>query len=295
MKAPKQGILEDNSEILSPFGIAQKFQSIGGEYQQPRECLEVNKKGLLNILLHLTIDENKIYFSDKDVFFDYRYEIKKGREFAQFFKEQGLKVPKWENFSLNYNGTTVINEFGEVFLDGEFSLCDTDYLIELNSGYSPSYLTFKRKMKLALLKPINETGAKGAIIEIIIYFNSEFALVNIREFFSRFEDIVNTNEKRFFNTVINPDFLNLKINEFNEITERKSGGIRSKRHLQFLKTLLLMDYDLRTPQEVRKALDNGELGRKLARFQRENPELIDQFNLYLPKSGKTLYNWLMEE
>ncbi|MEN2827849.1 hypothetical protein LGIHADK_01320 [Mannheimia haemolytica] len=51
-----------------------------------------------------------------------------------------------------------------------------------------------------------------------------------------------------------------------------------------------MDYGIETPQEVKNAINSGELGRKIEKFRRENPNIENDKNFKFPTSV-TLSNW----
>lgn len=60
--------------------------------------------------------------------------------------------------------------------------------------------------------------------------------------------------------------------------------------INFIRALLYMDYGIETPQEVKNAINSGELGRKIEKFRRENPNIENDKNFKFPTSV-TLSNW----
>ncbi|MDD0823098.1 hypothetical protein PTQ27_01240 [Mannheimia sp. AT1] len=60
--------------------------------------------------------------------------------------------------------------------------------------------------------------------------------------------------------------------------------------INFIRALLYMDYGIDTPQEAKNALNTGELGKKIERFRRENPNIETDKNFKFP-SYVTLSNW----
>ncbi|HDL6281955.1 TPA: hypothetical protein PXD27_002211, partial [Mannheimia haemolytica] len=68
-----------------------------------------------------------------------------------------------------------------------------------------------------------------------------------------------------------------------------SSTIRENQ-INFIRALLYMDYGIETPQEVKNAINSGELGRKIEKFRRENPNIENDKNFKFPTSV-TLSNW----
>ena len=68
-----------------------------------------------------------------------------------------------------------------------------------------------------------------------------------------------------------------------------SNTVKENR-MNFIKTLLYMDYGITNAAEAKKAIRNGKLGQKLERLKNENAEEFNRLNLNSP-SEQTLYNW----
>ena len=68
-----------------------------------------------------------------------------------------------------------------------------------------------------------------------------------------------------------------------------SNTVKENR-MNFIKTLLYMDYGITNAAEAKKAVRNGKLGQKLERLKHENAEEFNRLNLNTP-SEQTLYNW----
>ncbi|WP_439287098.1 hypothetical protein [Lonepinella sp. BR2357] len=67
-------------------------------------------------------------------------------------------------------------------------------------------------------------------------------------------------------------------------------NVKQENQINFIKTLLFMDYGIETAEQARNTIRNGNLGRKLERLKQEHPEKINDLNLKII-TEKTLFNW----
>lgn len=81
--------------------------------------------------------------------------------------------------------------------------------------------------------------------------------------------------------------------EIEKISNAKKSELSptiQENQINFIRALLYMDYGIETPQEAKNALNSGELGKKIERFRRENPNIEADKNFKFP-SSVTLSNW----
>ena len=74
------------------------------------------------------------------------------------------------------------------------------------------------------------------------------------------------------------------------ILQPKISNTVKENQINFIKTLLFMDYGITTEEEARRELRSGRLGTRLEKCKRENIDTFESKNLIIP-SDKTLLNW----
>ncbi|WP_386692521.1 MULTISPECIES: hypothetical protein [unclassified Lonepinella] len=67
-------------------------------------------------------------------------------------------------------------------------------------------------------------------------------------------------------------------------------NVKQENQINFIKTLLFMDYGIETAEQARNTIRNGNLGRKLEKLKQQQPEKINDLNLKII-TEKTLFNW----
>ncbi|WP_456069851.1 hypothetical protein [Haemophilus paraphrohaemolyticus] len=76
--------------------------------------------------------------------------------------------------------------------------------------------------------------------------------------------------------------------KFNQ--QPKISNTVKENQINFIKTLLFMEYGITTEEEARRELRSGRLGSRLEKCKRENIDTFESKNLIIP-SDKTLLNW----
>ncbi|ACA31869.1 hypothetical protein [Histophilus somni] len=64
----------------------------------------------------------------------------------------------------------------------------------------------------------------------------------------------------------------------------------AQHQINFIKTLLYLHYNIKTPQQARNALRNGKLGQDLERLRNQHGDILANLNMAIP-SDVTLENW----
>lgn len=109
-------------------------------------------------------------------------------------------------------------------------------------------------------------------------------ILNINDFNLQPEDlyILNDDLEDFLNNRAAPP-------EQPQKTKEPSRTIKENQ-INFIKGLLYLHYDIKTPNEAKNAMNTGKLGKDIARLKREQPGIEDDQNFKFP-SSVTLFNW----